>query len=177
MAKIPFSKLKITKDVLDKEDGQITFNDQTVIIKGYLPIAEKAQLLTDVLNNSVENEGYYNTLTMSKELALAIAQYYTNITFTKAQLDDKDKLYDLLVASGLMNKIIALMPDSEFAFLNRALHEQADSIYKYRNSALGILEAAQRDYNNLDLDATKISEELSNPENLALLKDVVSKLG
>lgn len=177
MAKIPFSKLKITKDVLDKEDGQITFNDQTVIIKGYLPIAEKAQLLTNVLNNSVENEGYYNTLIMSKELALGIVQYYTNITFTKAQLDDKDKLYDLLVASGLMNKIIALMPDSEFAFLNRTLHEQADSIYKYRNSALGILEAAQRDYNNLDLDATKISEELSNPENLTLLKDVVSKLG
>jgi hypothetical protein len=34
-----------------------------------------------------------------------------------------------------------------------------------------------RDYNNMSLDASEIQKTLADPENMALLKDVLAKLG
>ena len=42
---------------------------------------------------------------------------------------------------------------------------------------MGILNTISKDYSNLELDATKISEKLSDEKNLGLLKEVVTKLG
>ena len=55
--------------------------------------------------------------------------------------------------------------------------ETIDAVYKYQNSALGILDTIGQDYSNLELDAQKLQEKMNNPENLALLKDVLTKLG
>ena len=52
-----------------------------------------------------------------------------------------------------------------------------DYIYEFKNSAMGILETVSTDYNDLNLDAQNIQKALGNPENLTLLKDVMTKLG
>lgn len=41
---------------------------------------------------------------------------------------------------------------------------------------MGIMEQTQADYKNLDQEVTDIESKISNPENLTLLKDVVTKL-
>jgi len=41
----------------------------------------------------------------------------------------------------------------------------------------GILEAMTTDYDNLNFDIDELQKNISNPENLTLLKDVLSKLG
>ncbi len=177
MAKIAFSKLGLTKDKLD-EFQTVEFNDQTVEVKQYLPIAEKAELISRVLNNSVDDDaGYYNNLKLDMWLALEIVYAYSNINFTEKQKSDPMKLYDLLSSNKLLNLIIGLVPESEFYYLTKVTHELATAIYTYRNSALGILDSIGRDYSNLNLDATEIQKKLADPENLTLLKNVVEKLG
>ena len=177
MAKIAFSKLGLTKDKLD-EFQTVEFNDQTVEVKQYLPIAEKAELISRVLNNSVDNDaGYYNNLKLDMWLALEIVYAYSNISFTEKQKSDPMKLYDLLSSNKLLNLIIGLVPESEFYYLTKVTHELATAIYTYRNSALGILDSIGRDYSNLNFDATEIQKKLADPENLTLLKNVVEKLG
>ena len=177
MAKIAFSKLGLTKDKLD-EFQTVEFNDQIVEVKQYLPIAEKAELISRVLNNSVDDDaGYYNNLKLDMWLALEIVYAYSNISFTEKQKSDPMKLYDLLSSNKLLNLIIGLVPESEFYYLTKVTHELATAICTYRNSALGILDSIGRDYSNLNFDATEIQKKLADPENLTLLKNIVEKLG
>lgn len=177
MAKISYNKLGITKDELNKVQT-VEYNDQTIEVKQYLPIAEKSELITRVLNNSVdENTGYYNFLKLDMNLGLEIVYAYSNISFTEKQKEDPMKLYDMLNASKVLNLIIGLVPDGEFYYLNKTTHEMANNIVTYRNSAMGIMEAISADYSNLDLDATDIQKKLNDPDNMALLKDVLTKLG
>ena len=177
MAKISYNKLGITKDELNKVQT-VEYNDQTIEVKQYLPIADKSELITRVLNNSVdENTGYYNLLKLDMNLGLEIVYAYSNISFTEKQKEDPMKLYDMLNASKVLNLIIGLVPDGEFYYLNKTTHEMANNIVTYRNSAMGIMEAISADYSNLDLDATDIQKKLNDPDNMALLKDVLTKLG
>lgn len=177
MVKISYNKLGITKDELNRVQT-VEYNDQTIEVKQYLPIAEKSELITRVLNNSVdENTGYYNLLKLDMNLGLEIVYAYSNISFTEKQKEDPMKLYDMLNASKVLNLIIGLVPDGEFYYLNKTTHEMANNIVSYRNSAMGIMEAISADYSNLDLDATDIQKKLNDPDNMALLKDVLTKLG
>ena len=57
------------------------------------------------------------------------------------------------------------------------IHRSIDAVYAYHNSILGILEAVSTDYENLDLDATKIQQALGDGENIELLRNVLNKLG
>lgn len=177
MAKISYNKLGITKDELNRVQT-VEYNDQTIEVKQYLPIAEKSELITRVLNNSIdENTGYYNLLKLDMNLGLEIVYAYSNISFTEKQKEDPMKLYDMLNASKVLNLIIGLVPDGEFYYLNKTTHEMANNIVSYRNSAMGIMEAISADYSNLDLDATDIQKKLNDPDNMTLLKDVLTKLG
>lgn len=42
---------------------------------------------------------------------------------------------------------------------------------------MGVMAQIVEDYKDIDLDARKITEQLSNAENLSIVKDVVTKLG
>lgn len=177
MAKISYTKLGINKEELNKVQT-VEYNGQTIEVKQYLPVIEKSELITRVLNNSVdENNGYYNLLKMDMYLALEIVYAYSNISFTEKQKEDPMKLYDMLNASRVLNLIIGLVPEGEFYYLNKTVHEMANNIVAYRNSAMGIMERITTDYSNLDFDASAIQKELADPNNMTLLKDILTKLG
>ena len=177
MAKISYTKLGINKEELNKVQT-VEYNGQTIEVKQYLPVIEKSELITRVLNNSVdENNGYYNLLQMDMYLALAIVYDYSNISFTEKQKEDPMKLYDMLNVSRVLHLILGLVPEGEFYYLNKTVHEMANNIVAYRNSAMGIMERITTDYSNLDLDASAIQKELADPNNMTLLKDILTKLG
>lgn len=177
MAKISYTKLGISKEELNKVQT-VEYNDQIIEVKQYLPVAEKSELITHVLNNSVdEDNGYYNLLKMDMYLALEIVYAYSNINFTEKQKEDSAKLYDMLNASKVLNLIIGLIPEGEFYYLNKTVHEMANNIVAYRNSAMGIMERITTDYSNLNFDASTIQKELADPNNMTLLKDILTKLG
>ena len=55
--------------------------------------------------------------------------------------------------------------------------ELVESIYKYNNSALGLINTLTTDYSALGDEFSDLQEKIANPENLTLLKDVLTKLG
>ena len=88
-----------------------------------------------------------------------------------------DNLYDCLVTSGIGSKVISHIPAEEYDFIRGSIVAQLDEYYDYKNSALGIMESIVKDYSNVNLDAGEVQKKLADPQNLALLKDIMKKLG
>ena len=174
MAKVSLTKLglKVNQDIKN-----IEFNEQIIEVKQYLPINEKLELISSVINSAADENNFSNPVKENLFLTLEILYYYTNINFTDKQKEDPVKLYDLVVSSGLVNKVTDLIPEEELDEVINGVAQSVKAIYTYRNSVLGILESISKDYSNLDLDATEIQQKLADPDNMALLKQVLTKLG
>ena len=174
MAQVSFAKLapKVSTEV-----AIVNFNDQEIEVKQYLPIDQKLEGLTNILNSCADDMGYYNPAKVDVFITLETVFRYTNIKFTDKQKEDPKKLYDQLIGGGLYEKILEAIPDSERYWFKIYVRDSMNQIYKYRDSVLGILDAVNQDYSNLNLDAENIQKNLADPNNLALLKDVITKLG
>jgi hypothetical protein len=174
MAKVPFTKLGLSKN---QEVKTIEFNEQNIEVKQYLPINDKLDLIANVINLAHDDKNYSNPVKAGVYFALGVVEKYTNITFTEKQKEDPTKLYDLLSGNNLYKMIYDAIPASEVAYLADSLYKSIEAIYSYQNSVLGILESVSQDYSQLKLDANEIKEDLADPNNLTLLKDILSKLG
>ena len=174
-------KIGLTKLGLKKNTNLIPleWGDQIIQIKEYLPIEDKISVIERIVNQSLDDNNFANPARIMINTVLEIIfAYTTNINFTDKQKEDRLGLYDLLVSSGLWKTIENKLAEvGELGIIQITVREVIDEIYKYKNSALGILQAVSEDYSNLDLDATKIQEKIGNKENVEFLKNVVDKLG
>lgn len=174
MAKASFAKLGLK---VNSEIKSIIVADQEIEIKQYLPINDKLELVSRIINASADDMKFYNIGKIEILLNLEILYSYTNINFTDKQKENICKLYDLVQSSGLLNQILDYIPDSELELINHILFDSLDNIYNYQNSAMGILDNIVNDYENLNLDASVIQEKLADPNNMELLKDIMTRLG
>ena len=174
MAKIGFTKLGLKPN---NEVVNIEFNGQNIEVKQYLPVEEKLELITNVLELSHDSNNFSNPIKVQVYTALEMIDKYTNISFTEKQKENPTKLYDLLNGNGLLEKIIDAVPQIEYDELIHGIYDTIDAVYSYQNSVLGILDTISQDYSNLNLDATEIQKKLADPENMALLKNIMTKLG
>lgn len=179
MAKVPFSKLQAKVDGGATRIFYYNLAGEEVYyeVKHYLPFEEKLELVSRIINQSIDDNGFYNPMRVKYNMVLEIVYAYTNLSFTEKMKEDPFKLYDILVSTGIFTDIINVIREKDWSEIKENVWDTIDNIYKYKNSAMGILEAVSADYSNLSLDATTIKEELSNEDNLKLLRDVVSKLG
>lgn len=174
MAKVPFSKLGLK---VDNTVNTVTVGEQTFEVMRYLPFKNKIELVSRIINQSIDENNFYNPMRVKLYTVLEVSEAYTNISFTAKQKEDPFKLYDLLNSTGLFDKIIAEIDPKDWYEIQAYTNEVINNIYNYRNSAMGILDVVSSDYSNLNLDAKNIQEALGDPENLTLLKDVLTKLG
>ena len=174
MAKVSFTKLGLKKN---EDVGILHINEQDIEVKQYLPINEKLELISSVINSAADENNFSNPVKENVFLTLEILYHYTNINFTDKQKEDPVKLYDLVVSSGLVNKVTDLIPEEELDEVINGVAQSVKAIYTYRNSVLGILESISQDYSDLNLDATEIQQKLADPDNMALLKQILTKLG
>lgn len=174
MAKVTFSKLGLKKK---EEVKEFIYNEQTIQVKQYLPINDKLIMISNIINASQDNDDFANPVKVEVFTNLELLYNYTNISFTEKQKEDPVKLYDLLESNRIFTEVINLIPSEEYTFLLDSIDECIKSIYGYVNSARGIMESIANDYKDLDLNAANIEEKIQNPENLKLLKDVLTKLG
>ena len=179
MAKVPFSKFDIKLNSHDLVVSHENSKGEAIQfeVKNYLPIKEKMDLVSRIINQSTDDNGFYNPMRVKLYTTLEVVYAYTNLTFTSKQKEDPFKLYDLLVSTGLYDNIISHICNEDLEELEGSIWDTIKSIYSYRNSVLGILENISADYSNLNLDATEIQSKLADPNNMALLKDVLAKLG
>ena len=174
MAKIPFTKLGLKKV---EDTKNITICEQMIEVKQYLPISDKINIITNVIENSADDNNFANPVKVEVFANLEIMYAYTNISFTDKQKEDPTKLYDLLEENGIIAEVIAAIPENEYALLLGWIDETIEAFYTYRNSVMGIMEQISADYSNLSLDATAIQQKLADPQNLELLKSIMTKLG
>ena len=174
MAKVSLTKLglKVNQDVKN-----IEFNEQIIEVKQYLPVNDKLELIGNVINSAHDANNFSNPLQVSVFTTLEIMYAYTNINFTEKQKEDPTKLYDMLISSGLVCEVINAIPEAEYHEVICGVEDSVNAIYTYRNSIMGILDTVGQDYSNLNFDATEIQKKIGDPENMALLKQVLTKLG
>ena len=179
MAKVPFSKLQASinncdckKSYRNKAGEEICYE-----VKYYLPFAEKLELVSRIINQSVDDNGFYNPMRVKLYMALEVVYAYTNLSFTEKMKEDPFKLYDILVSTGIFTDIIDCICEKDWVEIQAGVWDTIENIYDYRNSVMGILERVKDDYRNLELNASNIQDQLSNPENMELLRDVLAKLG
>lgn len=174
MAKVSFTKLGLKSN---NETVNISFNEQEIEIKKYLPFEEKLEVISNIINQSIDGNGYYNPMRVELFTTLEIVFAYTNINFTEKMKAEPLKLYDILTSNDFYQMIIENIDEFEYASIKNYVQQTIHNIYEYKNSIMGIMDVITTDYTNLELDANRISSALSNKENLSLLKDILTKLG
>lgn len=174
MAKISFTKFGL------KPNNSITtiyFNEQPIEVKQYLPIEEKLELISAVIELSHDQNNFSNPLKIQVYTALEMISKYTNISFTEKQKENITKTYDIINGNGMLGLIIEAIPQQEYDIVIKGIYDTIESVYAYRNSVLGILDAVSADYSALNLDAETIHQKIADPDNMAFLKEVMTKLG
>ena len=179
MAKVPFSKLQAavnsgecTASYRNKAGEEIQYE-----VKQYLPLADKASLVERIVNQSVDDNGFYNPMRVKLFMTLEVMYAYTNLSFTEKMKEDPFKLYDILVSTGIFSDVIAIINEKEWPEIQENVWTSIKNIYDFRNSAMGILSFIASDYSEVEMDARNIQELLNDPTSLDMLKQVVTKLG
>lgn len=169
-----FAKLKLQKNT---EVKVVKVNELEIEVKQYLPVEDKLKLISNVINYSADENNFANPVKVDVFGTLEIIYAYTNLGFTEKQKEDPANLYDLLISSGVADELINAIPEMEYSSLINSINECSTAIYAYRNSVAGIIENVLADYNTLDLNATDIQKKLADPENLGLLREILTKMG
>lgn len=175
MAKVPFSKLQAC---IDGQVSQISYkdkNDKEIYyeVKHYLPFKDKLEMITKIVNQSVDDNGFYNPMRVKLYTVLEVVYAYTNLSFTEKQKEDPFKLYDLLVSTGIFVDVLKEISEHDWVDIQDNIKTTIENIYKYRNSVMGILEAVSADYSDLNLNADALTDKVLNPESLATLKELI----
>ena len=178
MAKVPFSKLqakvnnKVSQLFYYNSAGEEVYYE----VKNYLPLEEKLELVSRIINNSTDDNGFYNPMRVKFNMVLEIVYAYTNLSFTEKMKEDSFKLYDILMSTGIFKQIVEIIYN-DWIEIKQDVWDTINNIYSYKNSIMGILDTISTDYSNLNLDATEIQKKLADPNNMQLLRDVINKLG
>ena len=161
MSKVTYSSLKLKLNdsikTIEKFPG--------VEVKQYLPTEDKIDLI-DITLQKAKEDGIYNPIKANMFFHLYLVYLYTNISFTDKQREDEYKLYDILVTNGVIDEVIAAMPESEYTDLLNKVIERIDIDLKYNTTAASVIsklindlprnaEAAQNIVDNFDPEKYK----------------------
>lgn len=139
MAKKTFASMKLkTKDEIKTLSEE--FNK--IEVKQYLPLSEKKKLIADVLAAAASEKGTYSNIELDSYFELYVFIYYTNITFTEKQLEDLDKLYDILYSNGYIDEVVKVVPEEEYNHLFDSIVAESENDIKYKRSLTGAIDKA-----------------------------------
>ena len=141
MAQVTYSSLKLkTKE----EIKEIDFNGSKIEVKQYLPISDKIDLI-DITLQKAKEENLHNPLKVDMFFHLNLVYLYTNIKFTDKQREEEDKLYDTLLSTGLIDAVIAAMPENEYKYLLDMANEKVDKELQYSTTAAALVASVIKD--------------------------------
>ena len=101
MAKLAFSKLGLK---FNNEITNVFVNDFAIEVKNYIPANSKLELISNVINATADDNGFYNEGKLKVYFALEVIYAYTNLSFT-----DKNSFeVSSLPFSEFKNKVIVL---------------------------------------------------------------------
>lgn len=175
MAKISFTKLNKVKTFGTTE---ITIGDQKIEVEQYLPLEEKVNLITSVIEQSGNGEeGFFNIVKLEAYYIIEMLKAYTNISFTEKQLEDTTKLYDAIRLNDVWAAVEDAIPESEREYIWNNTLAMAREVTTYNNSVLGVLKAISNDREALNFDIAELVDKIKDPEALATLKGLLGQTG
>ena len=174
MVKVNVTKLNKIKS-LDPID--IKIGEETISVVQYLPLEKKLTIMQNIIEQAGNNEeGFYNIVKLTVFYTIEMLRAYTNISFTEKQLEDPQKLYDIIVLNKIWDTVKQSIPEDEVNYIWENTCALAREITDYNHSALGILKLMSDDYENLNFDVQEITEKLSDRTNLDLVRNLLTKL-
>ena len=178
MAKVPFSKLQASVNNHITEISYANKNGEKIQyeVRHYLPFKEKLELVSRIINQSIDDNGFYNPMRVKMFMTLEVVYAYTNLSFTDKMKEDPFKLYDILISTDIFTDVLKAICENDWTDIQENVWETIDNIYSYKNSLMGILENVVSDYEALNLDASEIQAKLADSENMELLKGILDKL-
>ena len=175
MAKVSFTKLNKIKSL---EPIDIKIGEETISVIQYLPLGKKLAIMQNIIEQAGNNEeGFYNIVKLTVFYTIEMLRAYTNISFTEKQLEEPQKLYDIIVLNNIWDIVKQSIPEDEVNYIWENTCALAREITDYNHSALGILKLAKEDYSDLELDVNDLTNTLTQSENnLNLVKGLLTKL-
>ena len=174
MAKISLTKLNKIKSL---EPIDIKIGEETISVVQYLPLEKKLTIMQNIIEQAGNNEeGFYNIVKLTVFYTIEMLRAYTNISFTEKQLEEPQKLYDIIVLNNIWETVKDSIPEKERDYIWDNTCALAREITEYNHSALGILKLMSDDYENLNFDVQEITEKLSDRTNLDLVRNLLTKL-
>ena len=175
MAKVPFTKLKCK---LNEDSIPVQIGEETIAVKQYLPIQDKLKLISRVVELAHEQDANYsNPVKADVYTEMEMIFAYTNISFTDKQKEDLPKLYDVLKSSGIIDEMMKNLPESEINAIFSGVWRSVESIYKYQNSVLGLLDSIKNNYSNAEMDVEQLQKTIQELSKSSLIKDIMPLLG
>lgn len=176
MAKITFNKLGYK--VNSSATTEMRINDSLSLdIIQYLPIQEKANLITFVVDQAVdEHTGCFSPIRVEVYFNLALAKWYAGIQFSEKQLQDGGKTYDALESNGFFEALRNNI-GKDFSRVQDMLDETLKDIVRYNNSFAGMINVMTSDAAGLNGNLQSILEQIKNKEGLETLSAIQDVVG
>lgn len=175
MGNVPFEALKL--EMGDIKTTTVKINETTELeVRNYLPIAEKGDLVTFVINGALDNmTGCFSPLRLEVYFGIAIVKWYAGVTFENQEVMDIGSIYDTLEANNVILSVMGAIPEEELEFVESLVKDTAEDIARYNTSFAGMLSAMSGNADSLDAQLTELLEKIKNKEGMELLsviKDV-----
>ena len=135
MAKVSYANLKLK---VDNSVKTFDFNGNQIEVLQYLPVEDKYDLIMITLQKAKEN-GIYNDLKLDMYFALHIVYMYTNLSFTDKQKENEPKIYDALKSNGFFDKLLPIIPESEYDDLISSMKQIMQDELEYNTTAAAVI--------------------------------------
>ena len=157
-------------------EQECNFDSFSFNVKSYIPLQKKMEIVQNIVQAAFNNNANYaNPGLVDVYFWIEIVKNYTDIEIPNNM--DYSDIYDILESNQLIGQISHAISSTEISDIRNYLHETIKGIYKYNNSAAGIIANMSADYDQLSLDADQIRQKIGDKEGLEFLQEVLSKLG
>lgn len=174
---------------IKQEEVTITFNNQNVKVKSYIPFEDKRRLIQFVINQNRRNKntGMLSRYDIDKKLDIALVNYYTDYKFDNiADSDAINEAYDILEAQGFFQNLVNTIPKEEYDYITEMLQYEIDNDNKFKltmagsindliskfGDGLGNLEQAMKELENFDENKFKHVSDLA--QRLGIKSNVIA---
>lgn len=173
MAKVSFTQITPIKE---QDDKIVKFENKDIVVKQYLSIKDKADLVDYIVQSGFDNTGLFSPVRQEIYQTIGMLRWYTNINFTDTMLLNIEKTYDAIVLNNIKN-ILTNIPEKELNTIETMINDSIAEVKEYIRSFAGQLRATQNDYDATKLDLEEISKSLEDPEKIGFVKELMEKMG
>lgn len=158
------NKFKISDISFDYPPDREIDNWEGLMVKTYLPLEEKLNLIERVMNMCAGNGTFCNPVKVQVITDLEIVMTYSNIEIDQELLsEDIYKIYDYLNVTGLMESILFHIDEKELSYIRSACWETSEKLTNFNNSLMGALHKMNEEaaFTNLNMD--EILDKIKDP--------------